>query len=196
LEDTITGQRIGYTRVSSLDQNLDRQLDGIQIDKTFADSASGKDAQRPQLEALLGFVRDGDTVIVHSMDRLARNLDDLRAIVRVLTARRVRVEFVKEQLTFTGEDSPMANLLLSVMGAFAEFERALIRERQREGIALAKQRGVYRGRQKSLTAEQIEQLAHRAAAGESKSALAREFHISRETVYQYLRGRADTVASQ
>jgi len=173
--------------VSSLDQNLDRQLDGIQLDKTFPDSVSGKDTQRPQLDALLGFVRDGDTVIVHSMDRLARNLDDLRAIVRTLTQRGVRVEFVKEQLTFTGDDSPMANLLLSVMGAFAEFERALIRERQREGIALAKQRGAYCGRKKSLTSDQIEQLARRAAAGEPKSTLAKEFNVSRETVYQYLR---------
>ncbi len=98
-EAAITGQRVGYLRVSSLDQNLGRQLDGIALDQTFADSVSGKDTQRPQLEALLGFVRDGDTLIVHSMDRLARNLDDLRAIVRVLTARGVRVEFVKEQLT-------------------------------------------------------------------------------------------------
>jgi len=178
--------------VSSLDQNLDRQLDGIALDKTFADNASGKNANRPQLEALLEFVRDGDTVIVHSMDRLARNLDDLRAIVATLTARGVRIEFVTEQLTFTGEDSPMANLLLSVMGAFAEFERALIRERQREGIALAKQRGAYRGRRKSLTTEQIDQLTRRAAAGEPKSALAREFNISRETVYQYLRATAAT----
>jgi len=178
--------------VSSLDQNLDRQLDGIQLDKTFADNVSGKDTQRPQLDALLEFVRDADTVIVHSMDRLARNLDDLRAIVRGLTTRGVRVEFVKEQLTFTGEDSPMANLLLSVMGAFAEFERALIRERQREGIALAKQRGVYRGRRKALTAEQVDRLTRRAAAGEPKSALAREFNISRETVYQYLRATAAT----
>jgi len=181
--------------VSSLDQNLGRQLDGIHLDRTFADSVSGKDTQRPQLEALLGFVRDGDTVLVHSMDRLARNLDDLRSIVRTLTARGVRVEFIKEQLTFTGDDSPMANLLLSVMGAFAEFERALIRERQREGIALAKQRGAYRGRRKALTTEQIDHLTRRAAAGEPKSMLAREFNISRETVYQYLRAATGTIAS-
>jgi len=155
---------------------------------------SGKDTHRPQLMALLDIVRDGDTVIVHSMDRLARNLDDLRAIVRVLTAGGVRVEFVKEQLTFTGEDSPMAILLLSVMGAFAEFERALIRERQREGITLAKERGAYRGRRRALTTEEIGQLARRAAAGEAKSTLAREFHISRETVYQYLRTATDPAA--
>ncbi len=185
--DTITGQRVGYTRVSSLDQNVDRQLDGIAVDRTFTDTASGKDVHRPQLDALLGFVRDGDTVIVHSMDRLARNLEDLRRIVRELTAAGVRVQFVKEQLTFTGEDTAMATLLLSVMGAFAEFERALIRERQREGIALAKKRGAYRGRKKSLTPDQVTHLTRRAAAGDPKARLAREFGISRETVYQYLR---------
>ncbi len=97
----------------------------------FTDKASGKDTRRPELERLLAFVREGDTVVVHSMDRLARNLDDLRRLVQGLTQRGVRIEFLKEHLTFTGEDSPMANLMLSVMGAFAEFERALIRERQR-----------------------------------------------------------------
>ena len=131
--------------------------------------------------------REGDTVVVHSMDRLARNLDDLRRLVQKLTQRGVRIEFVKESLTFTGEDSPMANLMLSVMGAFAEFERALIRERQREGIALAKQRGAYRGRKKSLNSEKIEELKRRIAAGEQKAKLAREFGISRETLYQYMR---------
>ena len=149
--------------------------------------ASGKDTQRPQLDALLSFAREGDTVVVHSMDRLARNLDDLRRLVQTLTKRGIRIEFVKECLSFTGEDSPMANLLLSVMGAFAEFERALIGERQREGIALAKQRGTYRGRKKALMDNQVVELRRRAGAGESKSTLAREFGISRETVYQYLK---------
>lgn len=145
------GQRIGYIRVSTLDQNPDRQLEGAQVSKVFTDKASGKDTQRPQFDVLLGLVREGDTLVVHSMDRLARNLDDLRCLVQQLTGRGVRIEFIKEGLTFTGEDSPMANLLLSVMGAFAEFERELIRERQREGIALAKQRGAYRGRKRALS---------------------------------------------
>jgi DNA invertase Pin-like site-specific DNA recombinase len=124
------------------------------------------------------------------MDRLARNLDDLRRIVRTLTNKGVSVEFVKEHLSFTGEDSPMANLMLSVMGAFAEFERALIRERQAEGIAKAKQRGAYKGRKKSLTENQILALINRAASGEAKTMLAKEFGISRETVYTYLRAAA------
>jgi DNA invertase Pin-like site-specific DNA recombinase len=122
------------------------------------------------------------------MGRLARNLEDLRRLVRELTARGVRVEFVKEGLTLTGDDTPMATLLLSVMGAFAEFERALIRERQRAGIALAKRRGVYRGRKKALCAAQAAELQIRVRAGETKAALAREHGISRETLYQYLRG--------
>jgi DNA invertase Pin-like site-specific DNA recombinase len=125
--------------------------------------------------------------VVHSMDRLARNLDDLRALVQGLTRKGVRVEFVKENLVFTGEDSPMANLMLSVMGAFAEFERSLIRERQREGIALAKQRGAYKGRKKTLTPERAAELVQRAANGIPKSVLASDYGISRETVYQYLR---------
>jgi len=173
--------------VSTLDQNTARQLDGVAVDRTFTDSASGKDVNRPQLAAMLGFVREGDTVVTHSMDRLARNLDDLRRIVRELTAKGVQVQFVKEQLTFTGEDTAMSNLLLSVMGAFAEFERALIGERQREGITLAKARGAYRGRKKSLTEDQSQQLRQRVGAGEAKTILAREFGVSRETVYQYLR---------
>lgn len=181
------GQRIGYVRVSSFDQNPDRQLEQVTVDRLFTDKASGKDTQRLELERLHAFVREGDTVVVHSMDRLARNLDDLRRLVQGLTQRGVRIEFVKEALTFTGEDLPMANLMLSVMGAFAEFERALIRERQREGIALAKQRGAYRGRKKSLNSEKVEELKRRIAAGEQKAKLAREFGISRETLYQHLR---------
>ncbi|MCL4721338.1 MAG: recombinase family protein [Gammaproteobacteria bacterium] len=181
------GQRLGYVRVSSFDQHPERQLEQVPVDRVFTDQASGKDTQRPALAALLAFVREGDTVVVHSMDRLARNLDDLRRMVQGLTRRGVRIEFVQEGLTFTGEDAPMATLMLSVLGAFAEFERALIRERQREGIALAKQRGVYRGRKKALTSAQIAQLKQRIAAGEPKAQLAREFGISRETLYQYLR---------
>ena len=185
------GQRIGYTRVSSADQTLDRQLEGVALDRSFADKASGKDAHRPQLEAMRRFIRDGDTLVIHSMDRLARNLDDLRRIVQELTKRGVRIEFVKENLTFTGEDSPMATLMLSVMGSFAEFERALIRERQREGIAIAKLRGAYKGRKKALNLEQVASLRRRVLAGDKKAALARELRISRETLYQYLRSSAE-----
>lgn len=179
------GKRIGYVRVSSIDQNAERQLDGVELDKRFTDKASGKDTKRPQLQAALDYLREGDVLVVHSMDRLARNLDDLRKIVMDLTGRGVTVEFAKEWLTFTTEDNAMSKLLLSIMGAFAEFERALIRERQREGIALAKKAGVYKGRKPALAPERVQELRVRVAAGEKKAVLAREFGISRETLYQY-----------
>lgn len=181
------GQRIGYVRVSTLDQNAERQLEGVDLDRVFTDTASGKDTDRPQLQSLLAYAREGDTIVVHSMDRLARNVDDLRRLVQEQTRRGIRVQFIKENLLFTGEESPMANLMLTVLGAVAQFERDLIKERQREGIALAKQRGVYRGRQRKLTPERVAELRSRAAR-EKKARLAREFGISRETLYQYLRG--------
>ena len=184
------GQSVGYLRVSTLDQREDPQLEGVELDRRFTDHVSGKDTNRPQLTALLSFVREGDTVVCHSMDRLGRNLDDLRKLVFGLTERGVRVEFKKENLVFTGEDSPMANLLLSVMGAIAEFERQLIRERQREGITLAKRRGVYKGRPATLNADVVTTLVAKLAAGEKPSVVAREFGISRMTLHRY-RTRAE-----
>ena len=177
------GLRIGYVRVSSYDQNEGRQLEHMDdTDRTFTDKASGKDAERPQLQELLSYAREGDTIVVHSMDRLARNVDDLRRIVQQQTKRGIKVQFIKENLTFTGDESPMANLMLSVLGAVAQFERDLIKERQREGIALAKQRGAYRGRRKALTDDEAAALRPRIAAGEKKAQVARELSISRETL--------------
>ena len=181
------GQRVGYIRVSSEGQNTSRQLDGIQVDRTFTEKVRGKDTNRPQLEAMLAYVREGDEILVHSMDRLARNLMDFRNLVQQITQKGVKLTFLKEGMTFTGEDSPMSTLMLSMMGAFAEFERSLILERQREGIALAKREGKYKGRKPSLNASQAAQLRQRVMAGEQKAQLAREFSISRETLYSYLR---------
>jgi DNA invertase Pin-like site-specific DNA recombinase len=184
----MSGQQVGYLRVSTVIQNTSRQLEGVALDKVFEDRASGKNTDRPQLAACLSHLREGDTLHVHSMDRLCRNLDDLRRIVKDLTGRGVMVRFHKEGLTFTGEDSPMSNLLLSMLGAVAEFERSIILERQREGIAIAKGEGKYKGRKPSLTTVGISELRRRAAAGEKKAALAREFGVSRETIYSYLAG--------
>lgn len=186
------GQLVGYIRVSAIDQNTIRQiqqLEGFNLDETFIDKASGKDLSRPQLQAALKHVRKGDTLIVHSMDRLARNLQDLKEIVKTLTDKGVSVQFVKESMTFTGEDSPLSQLMLSVMGAFAEFERSLIKERQREGIAAAKGQGVYKGRKSALSEDQIAELVtkDKANGGRYRSALAREYGIARETLYKYLR---------
>ncbi len=182
----MSGQNVGYLRVSTQVQNTARQLEGVALDITFEDKASGKDTSRPQLEACLKHLRKGDTLHIHSLDRLGRNLDDLRKIIKELTGRGVVVRSHKESLTFTGDDSPMANLLLSMLGAVAEFERSLILERQREGIAIAKAAGAYKGGKKKMTDEQAQELRRRAAAGEKKAALAREFGISRETLYSYL----------
>jgi len=187
------GQAVGYVRVSTLVQNTARQLDGVTLDKVFEDRASGKDTARPQLAACLQHLREGDTLHVHSMDRLARNLDDMRRIVKELTGRGIVVEFHKEGLRFTGEDSPMANLLLSMLGAVAEFERSIILERQREGIAIAKGEGKYKGRKAALTAEQVNDLRQRAANGEKKTALAKAFGVSRETVYSYLASKGSNI---
>jgi DNA invertase Pin-like site-specific DNA recombinase len=183
----MSGQQVGYLRVSTQEQNTQRQLDGVELDKRFEDKASGKDTKRPELERCLSHLREGDVLHVHSMDRLARSLDDLRKLVKDLNARGVVVRFHKENITFTGDDSPMANLLLSMLGAVGEFERTIIRERQREGIVKAKERGVYKGRKPALTPEQVSRLQSRATSGESKALLARDFKISRETVYQYIK---------
>jgi DNA invertase Pin-like site-specific DNA recombinase len=193
----VNGQRIGYRRVSTTGQSVGRQLESLELDEVFEDTASGKDAKRPQLEALLKHARKGDHILCHSMDRMARNLDDLRAIVLGLTKKGIQVEFVKEGLTFTGDDNAMSKLLLSMMGAFAEFERSLILERQREGIAIAKAAGKYKGRKAKLGADRAEELRRRAASGESRTKLAQEYGLSRETLYQYLRqGTSTSVPAQ
>ncbi len=180
---------MGYVRVSSFEQNESRQLEGMELDRVFLDKASGKNIQRPQLEALMKFVREGDTVVCHSMDRLVRNLVDLRKTVGELTSRRIGVRFIKENLTLTGDDSPMATLLLTMMSSFAEFEVAWSRERQREGIELAKRDGVCKGRKRLLTPDRAAELGRRLSEGGSKAALAREFGLDRTTVYRYI-GRA------
>jgi DNA invertase Pin-like site-specific DNA recombinase len=185
----MTGQNVGYVRVSTNSQNTDRQLEGIKLDRTFEDKASGKNTDRPQLAACLDHLREGDTLHVHSMDRLARNLDDLRKIVRDLTERGVVVHFHKEGLLFRGDDTAMSKLLLSMMGAFAEFERSLIKERQMEGIAIAKTKGIYKGRKPSLTPDRVAELKRKLEEGAKITHLAKEFGVSRETIYQY-RNRA------
>lgn len=184
--------RIGYIRVSTAEQNTDRQLDGEQLTVVFTDKSSGKNADRPQLQAMLaGNWPEGSTVVVHSMDRLARSLSDLLHIVEQLTQRGINVQFVKEGKMFRGGEAsdPMDKLMLSLLGAFAEYERTLIRERQREGIAKAKERGVYRGRPKRVQdAERIAQIVAEACAlGANKTRIAAKHGISRDTLYKYVK---------
>ena len=180
------GQHVGYIRVSSLDQNTDRQLDGIQLDTTFEDHCSGKDTNRPQLIACLRHLRQGDHLHVHSIDRLARSLKDLQTLVEELVDRGVAVQFHKENLIFSGDSNPMHKLMFQMMGAFAEFERSMIRERQREGIAAAKKKGKQIGARPKLTSEQLHEIRQRLDAGEQKKALATEYGVSRQTLYNQL----------
>jgi DNA invertase Pin-like site-specific DNA recombinase len=185
----VTGKRIGYIRVSTVDQNPDRQLEGVQLDKKFIDYASAKSTNRPELKAMLEFIREDDTIIVHSMDRLARNLKDLKSLVDGFLAKKIKVNFIKESLLFSGENSAQSNLILNLMGAFAEFEYAFIIERQREGVEIAKKNGKYKGTPKKMTPEKIEELKRELLRRHedpdlTKSQIAINLGISRWTMYR------------
>lgn len=187
------GERIGYQRVSTVGQNTERQLDGVQVDTEFIDKASGRDRERPELKAMLKYARNGDRVLVHSLDRLGRNVDDLRALIEELNGKGVAVEFVTQGLVFdpaSKAQASMNKLMLTMLGAFAEFELAMSKERQAEGIAIAKKAGKYRGRKPALTEDQADELTKRLVAGEPVAALAREYGVSRQTVYN-VRARAN-----
>lgn len=182
----MNGHSVAYIRVSSYDQKTERQLEGLTFDKIFEDKASGKDTERPALKACMDHLRVGDILHVHSIDRLARNLKNLQDLVEELTGKGVVVKFHKEGLTFTGDENPMQKLMFQMIGAVAEFERALIKERQREGIQNALKKGVRFGAKQKLTDEQVEDIRGRAARGEEKKALAEEYGVSRQTLYTAL----------
>lgn len=183
--------KIGYIRVSTADQNPERQrteLEAADVEEIYEDRVSGKNLDRPQLQEMLAFIRKGDTIIVHSLDRLARNLSDLLKTVEALTQKGVSIQFLKEKLEFdAGKDaSPTAKLMLQLVGAFAEFERSMIKARQREGIELAKARGAYLGRKRTVTPEQIEAVEKKMSLGMPLSVAAKKVGLSRSTVYRYL----------
>lgn len=185
----MSGQTVAYVRVSSIDQNPERQLIAIgEVDETFVDRISGKSrAERTGLVTMLRHVRHGDTVRVASMDRLARSVVDLAQLVTELTERGVRVEFVTERLTFDPDSTdPFATFQLHLLGAVAQLERSLIRERQREGIEIAKAKGTYQGRARKLNTRQIAEAARLAAAGVPKAKIARELGCSRRVLYDAL----------
>lgn len=180
IEEAMT--QIAYIRVSSVDQNTDRQLADLKnIEKTFSDKCSGGTTNRPGLTALLEFIREGDVVHVHSIDRLARNLQDLLELVQRFRTKGVTLQFHKESMTFKpGTSDPMQDLMLNVMGAVAQFEKSLINERQREGIAKAKAQGVYsKARSKKVEPEAIQALL---AQGKSHSEIAKSLGCSTKTV--------------
>jgi DNA invertase Pin-like site-specific DNA recombinase len=183
------GKIIGYKRVSSIDQNEARQLEGKELDKMFIDKASGRDNNRPQLQAMLDYVRDGDVILVHSLDRIGRNLVHIKALIEEITGKGVEVQFVKENLFFHPQQdrNPMTELMLNMLGSFAQFERDMIRERQREGIAIAKVKGLYRGRKKTLSDKQVLEIKELALQGVSKNKIAKEYGISVPTLYRSIK---------
>lgn len=183
------GQRFSYLRVSSTDQNLARQRAMIgAVDKEFIDELSARSrAHRPGLDNCIDYLRDHDELYVASIDRLARSLVDLRGIIDQITAKGASVHFLKENLTFSRDSTdPRDTLMLSILGSFAEFERSIIRERQAEGIALAKKAGKYKGRKRAISPEDLEKARRRVAAGESKVAIAKDLGVGRATLYRAL----------
>lgn len=177
---------VGYVRVSSPDQHALRQLEGVSVARVFTDAVSGKNTQRPGLIACLDFIRDGDTLHVHSIDRLARNLQDLLRMLSELTDKGVTVHFHKEKLIFSSDDNSFQRLHLQIIGAVAEFEREIIRERQREGIIQAKKLGKYKGRKCALNAEQITDISKRIDRREKVTVIAREYGVTRQTIYRHM----------
>lgn len=178
--------KIGYRRVSTLDQNLDRQDLGA-LDKTFEEKLSAATAKdRPELQNMIEFAREGDEIIVWSIDRMARDLRDLQIIIQTLLDKDVSITFMSEKLTFSASSNdPFAKLQLHLMGAFAEFERSIIRKRQAEGIAKAKARGAYKGRKQSIDPSKVMELKQQ---GLGPTKIATEMGISRISVYRALKG--------
>ncbi len=174
--------KIGYTRVSTTDQTTDRQeLGDIRI---FEDKASGKNTDRPALKEMLAYVREGDEVVVFSIDRLARNLRDLEDIIIEVNSKGASVTFLTERLTFSGSDDAMSTLMLQMMGSFAQFERSMIHKRQAEGIAASKAKGEdspYKGRKQSIDRNAVMKMLE---AGEGMTAVARALGVSRQSIYR------------
>lgn len=182
----MTGQNIGYIRVSSEGQNTSRQLEGVNLDREFVDEMTGSSRNRPNLEECLSYLRSGDTLHVHSIDRLARNLRDLQEIIEGLVVKNVSVKFHSENLVFTGDDSPMATLTLQMMGAFAEFERTITRTRQKEGISAAKKAGKHLGRPK-LDKDLSEKARRLKSDGLSVVDISIKMGLSRPSIYKLLK---------
>jgi len=182
-------QTVGYVRVSSDDQNLARQLEAIgDVDRIFSDKTSGGSRERrTALNECIKYIRDGDTVRVASMDRLARSLRDMRDIVDEVTTKGAAVQFVKEGQTYSPDtNDALSQLLLHMLAAFAEFERALIRERQAEGIRIAKAEGRYRGRARKLTPAQLDEARELILSGVPKAEVARRYGVNRSTLHRSL----------
>lgn len=193
----MAGQTVGYVRVSAADQNPGRQLEAIgACDRVFTDKISGKSrARRQGLVDLIGYIRNDDTVRITSMDRLGRDTRDLYNIVAEITNKGAAVKFVNERITVDKNgSSPLDSLMLGILAAFAEFERRRIKERQAEGIALAKAKGTYQ-QQPKLSPTDIEQAQAMIELGIPKTQVAATFSVSRQTLYAALRRTANSNAN-
>ena len=188
------GWNIAYKRVSTIDQTTARQLaeTGIVFDRVFEDKSSGKNSDRPELKKMLETIRAGDSIYVHSIDRLARNVKDLKEIVEEIKSKGASIRFVKENLFFSpdGAQDPMSNLMFHMLGAFAEFERQLILERQKEGIAKAKERGVYAGR-KAVNRPLFEQTRKLIEGGMKTADAIKQTGIKPSTYFLYLKSEKE-----
>lgn len=183
---------VGYVRVSSIDQCEERQLVSMEkynVEKIFSEKVSAKDTNRPELERMLDWVREGDTLVVHDFSRLARSTKDLLNIVEQLEKKKVDLISTKENIDTS---TPTGKLMLTMIGAINEFERANLLERQREGIALAKAKGKYKGR-KEIKIKDFDVYYSRYMRRElNKSQLARELKISRPTLDKLLKEHEKT----
>ena len=175
-----------YRRVSTTEQNTARQLPDFKCDIELTEKVSGKDTKRLKLQTLLDTVSKGDSVHVHELSRLARSVSDLTAIVEHITGAGASITFHKENLTFESgkRKNSMAALMLNMLGAVAQFERDIMLERQREGIAVAKKAGVYKGRQSNFTPEQFKSIAEHFKTSTDKTKLAKHWKISRSYLYE------------
>ena len=187
--------KIGYVRVSTEDQTTDRQLDGLTLDRIFEEKVSGATRDRAQLDLMLETLRAGDEVFVHELSRLGRSLIDLKQLVQEMTERGATVHFVTERMTFTKKGlTPTDELMFNLLGSFAEFERKLLRQRQAEGIAKAKQAGVYTGsagRRPKLSPQQVQMAKSLLAIGNKKKDVAATLGVSRPTLDKALADAAD-----
>jgi DNA invertase Pin-like site-specific DNA recombinase len=185
-------QVIGYQRVSSVGQNTDRQLVDLELDRIFTEKASGKSIEsRPILRECMNYLRDGDELCVHSMDRLARNTEELLSIVRELIGKGVTIRFCKENLTFAGSNSdPFKTLMLNMLAAFGQFERELINERRKEGVAAARNNGKKFGAPVKLTENIKIRIDTLLQEGLTKRDIAKEVGLGEATIYRYVASRS------
>lgn len=189
----MAGKKIAYIRVSSEGQNTSRQdlqIEELNVDKIFTEKVSGKNIQdRPQFQLMLEYAREDDQIYCADLSRWGRSLMDIKSSITSLTKRGVTVTFLKENLTFSGNDDPMSNLLLGILSSLSEWERAVIKSRQMEGVKIAQEKGIYKercGRKPKLSEEQMNEVKDRLAAGETKADVARAFGVSRQTVYNLM----------